>query len=131
MSPSYFRPKSTNEIANLLCNIAQITPNFPVYYYHIPMMNSVDCNVEKALNLANNVCPNIVGMKYTGQDFDKYSSAFFKKFNVLVGADNMMVKAFKCGADGAIGIGYNFAGEWGREIFDAVNQGDMEWAEKN
>jgi len=32
----------------------------------------------------------------------------------------MLVKAFNCGADGAIGIGYNFAGEWAREIYDAV-----------
>lgn len=81
--------------------------------------------------MANARCPNIVGMKYTGTDFDKYSPEFFKKFNVLVGADHMLIKAFKCGADGAIGIGYNFAGDWAREIFDAVQSGDMEWAETN
>lgn len=59
-------------------------------------------------------------MKYTGQDFDKYSPKFFKKFNVLVGADNMLVKSFKCGADGAIGIGYNFGGKWARNVYDAI-----------
>ena len=43
----------------------------------------------------------------------------------------MLVKAFNCGADGAIGIGYNFAGEWAREIYDAVQEGDQKWAEQN
>ena len=66
MSPSYFKPQNAEQIANLLCNLAELTPNFPIYYYHIPMMNGVDCDVEKCLNLANARCPNVVGMKYTG-----------------------------------------------------------------
>jgi len=53
MSPSYFKPKNEQEMANILCEVAQAVSDFPVYYYHIPFMNGLDFNVEKLLNLAS------------------------------------------------------------------------------
>ena len=84
------------------------------------MMNGLDFNVEKMLDLASKECSNIVGVKYTGQDIEKYSQGFFQKYNVLIGAENMLDRAFKIGADGAIGITFNFCGQTSRNIYDAV-----------
>jgi len=66
MATSYFKPNNEEEVANLLCKVAEKVPDFPVYYYHIPMMNGVDVNVEECLTIANARCPNVVGCKYTG-----------------------------------------------------------------
>ena len=66
MSPTYYKPKTFQNVANLHSEIASFVPYFPVYYYHIPMMNQVDINVEKMLYLASEKCRNIVGVKYTG-----------------------------------------------------------------
>ena len=73
MSPSYFKPGNEEEMVKVIVEVAKNVPDFPVYYYHIPMMNGLDFNVEKMLDLASKECSNIVGVKYTGQDIEKYS----------------------------------------------------------
>ena len=107
-------------MADLLCRVAEVAPHFPLYYYHIPFMNTVDVNVEQALTMANKRCPNVLGVKYTSNDVQKYSSSFFEKFNVLNGFDPAVYKGIKLGADGAIGIGFNFFGAKAFDIYTNV-----------
>ncbi len=55
---------------------------------------------------------NIVGVKFTFNDFEDFKLCCdLKKFNMLIGYDEKLFTALESGADGAIGIGYNFAGE--------------------
>ena len=112
----------------MLCQVAEVCPHFPLYYYHIPMMNGVDVNVETALNLAHARCPNVLGVKYTANDIEKYTPEFFTKFNVLNGYDPAVYTGIKAGADGAIGIGFNFYGDRAFEIYHAVKTGDFKLA---
>lgn len=131
MAPSFFKPKTEKQLADLLVSVAKIVPHMPLYYYHIPFMNGVDMHVEKVLNMANALAPNVIGCKYTGQDFEKYSKKFFKKYNFLVGQDPMLYEAFLAGADGAIGIGFNFMGNEAFNVYHGVKNGDLVKARRN
>lgn len=70
-------------------------------------------------------------MKYTGWDVEKYPKEFFEKYNILVGADDQIDKALRLGADGSIGVTFNFAGKWAHEVYQGVVTGDKERAERN
>ena len=115
-------------MAWILCKVAEVAPHFPLYYYHIPMMNEVDINVEKVFEIANQKCPNVLGVKYTANDIDKYSDDFFKKYNVLNGFDPNVYGGIKRGCDGAIGIGFNFYGKVAFDIYSAVKNGNCDFA---
>ncbi len=43
----------------------------------------------------------------------------------MVGADNLLDKAFKAGCDGCIGITYNFTGDYAYNIFTGIRDGDF------
>ena len=120
MATSYYKPSNVKEVAAMLMSVANLAPHFPLYYYHIPMMNAVDVNVEEVMNMANAQCPNVLGVKYTAGDIAKYTPEFFKKYNVLNGFDPNVFGGIKAGADGAIGIGFNFYGDRAFEIYHAV-----------
>ena len=94
-------------------------------------MSGVECDVYEMLNIASAKCENVVGMKYTGWDFEKYPDVFFKKYNVLVGADNILDKAFKKGCDGCIGITFNFTGDLAYNIYKGTKDNDANKVEEN
>lgn len=78
------------------------------------------------MDLARSKCPNVVGVKYTDSDFADLGRCAMAGYNVLVGADNMLLSALATGADGAIGITYSFAGSLHNEIFENFHKGNME-----
>jgi dihydrodipicolinate synthase/N-acetylneuraminate lyase len=96
----------------------------PFYYYHYPGMNGVNVEVKSTLDLAKKTCPNIVGVKYTDSNFADLGRCAFAGYNVLVGADNMLLSALAAGADGAIGISYNYTGLLHGEIYEKFVNGN-------
>jgi len=97
MAPSYFKPTTEEELADILCKVAEVAPHFPLYYYHIPILNDINLDVEKTFDIAHARCPNVLGVKYTCGDIEKYSDNFFKKYNVLNGFDPMIYRGLKRG----------------------------------
>uniref|UniRef100_A0A7S3LQX1 N-acetylneuraminate lyase n=1 Tax=Aplanochytrium stocchinoi TaxID=215587 RepID=A0A7S3LQX1_9STRA len=123
MSPSYFKPQSATDVAELLARVAHTIPKIPVYYYHIPFMNGINVSVAETLMKARTLAPNVIGCKFTSTDFADLQRCTKNGFNCLVGADDMLSYALAAGVDGAIGITYNFVGKLHAAIIDAYMKG--------
>ena len=108
--PSYFKPSNEQQIADWIVAVARSIPSTPFFYYHIPRFTGVDGQVHRILSLAREASPNVVGCKFTDNRFDDVNLCVSKGFNVLVGADTMLVGSLLHGAHGSVPIGCHFAG---------------------
>jgi N-acetylneuraminate lyase len=131
MAPSFFKPSGEKALARLLIQVAQSVPKIPFYYYHIPFMNGINVSVNDTLMLAKKFAPNIVGCKFTDSAFFDVTRMQSNGFNVLIGADDMLTYALAAGADGTIGIGYNFYGPQAIDIYNCWLVDAKEEAEKS
>jgi N-acetylneuraminate lyase len=103
----------------------------PFYIYNIPGTTGVNVAVDVVRELIAAV-PNLRGMKYTAYDFyamRKIVELDEGRFNVLSGADEMMLAAQAMGADGAIGTSENFLPRVFVDAYRAFHAGDVKTAE--
>lgn len=42
----YFKPKTEADLVNYFKEVAACCPSRPIYYYHIPRMTGVDCELK-------------------------------------------------------------------------------------
>jgi N-acetylneuraminate lyase len=103
----------------------------PFYIYNIPGTTGVNVAVDVVRELIAAV-PNLRGIKYTAPDLygmRKYIELDDGRFNVLSGADEIMVAAQAMGADGAIGTTENFLPRVFVDAYQAFHAGDVKAAE--
>ncbi|MDF2191694.1 dihydrodipicolinate synthase family protein [Paraflavitalea sp. CAU 1676] len=108
----YFKPGSVQNLVNCMVEIASAAPSLPFYYYHVPALTGVGMDMIDFLRLAEDVIPNLAGIKYTAATIFEYQACLnYKngKFNILYGYDEMLLSALAVGAGGAIGSTYTFA----------------------
>jgi N-acetylneuraminate lyase len=103
----------------------------PFYIYNIPGTTGVNVAVDVVRELIAAV-PNLRGMKYTA--YDMYSMRKIVeldegRFNVLSGADEVMLAAQAMGADGAIGTTQNLLPRVFGDAYTAFRAGDVKAAE--
>jgi N-acetylneuraminate lyase len=103
----------------------------PFYIYNIPGTTGVNVAVDIVRELIA-VVPNLRGMKYTA--YDMYSMRKIieldeGRFNVLSGADEVMLAAQAMGADGAIGTTENLLPGVFVDAYKAFHSGDVKAAE--
>jgi N-acetylneuraminate lyase len=103
----------------------------PFYIYNIPGTTGVNVAVDIVRELIAAV-PNLRGMKYTA--YDMYSMRKIieldeGRFNVLSGADEVMLAAQAMGADGAIGTTENLLPRVFVEAYTAFRAGNVKAAE--
>jgi len=103
----------------------------PFYIYNIPATTGVNVAVDIVRDLIAAV-PNLRGMKYTA--YDMYSLRKIVeldegRFNVLSGADEVMLAAQAMGADGAIGTTENFLPRVFVDACTAFRAGDVQAAQ--
>jgi len=103
----------------------------PFYIYNIPGTTGVNVAVDVVRDLIATV-PNLNGMKYTA--YDMYSLRKMieldeGRFNVLSGADEVMLAAQAMGADGAIGTTQNLLPRVFVDAYNAFRSGDVRGAE--
>jgi N-acetylneuraminate lyase len=103
----------------------------PFYIYNIPGTTGVNVAVEIVRDLIADV-PNLRGMKYTA--YDMYSMRKIVeldegRFNVLSGADEVMLAAQAMGADGAIGTTENLLPRVFVDAYTAFRAGNVKAAE--
>ena len=103
----------------------------PFYIYNIPGTTGVNVAVDIVQELIAAV-PNLRGMKYTA--YDMYSMRKIVeldegRFNVLSGADEVMLAAQAMGADGAIGTTENFLPRVFVDAYTAFRAGDVKTAQ--
>ena len=131
---SYFKPSSLNTLIEHLSAITSNAPDLPFYYYHIPRMNSVQFDMLSLLEIAEREIPNLVGIKYTAAELSAFVECKqFKsgKYNMLFGADEMLLAGLSMGADGAVGSTYNFMAPIYNTIIEKYKEGSLKAAQEH
>ena len=127
LPPSYFKPQTLEDLLSHVEVIAKSVPQMPYYYYHIPRMNGVGVDLVDFLKKASDRIPSLQGIKFSDfflADFMACQEADNGKYDILFGSDEMLLGALACGAEGAVGSCYGFAGKLWRNIIAAYQQGE-------
>ncbi|HEY9364682.1 MAG TPA: dihydrodipicolinate synthase family protein [Chitinophagaceae bacterium] len=131
-APFYFKPANATTLADCCKQIADVVPDMPFYYYHIPVLTGVDFSMIDLLKNVDGKIPNFAGIKYTHEDFmDFLSCLHFQngKYDMLWGRDENMLPALSIGAKGAVGSTFNYAAPLYYDLIDAFNQNDFKKAQ--
>ena len=126
--PTYFPLDDPELVIDGLADIADRAPDTPLYYYHIPRLTGVPVNPLRLLEIAGERLPTLAGIKYSDPSLDLFVRCVVEhgeRYNVLFGADEMLLAGMACGAHGAVGSTYNYMGPLYGEIIDAVERGDL------
>lgn len=124
----YFKPTSVENLVDCMAQIAGAAPEFPFYYYHIPMLTGLGMDMVRFLELAETKIPNLHGIKYTAHTIWEYQAClthFGDRFNILYGFDEMLLPALSVGAQAAIGSTFNFAAPLYLQVMRAFEDGDL------
>lgn len=144
--PSYFRPANVAAVAQCLQQVASAAPQTPLYYYHIPPLTRVDIRVIDLLPLMDQAVPSFAGVKFSYPQFDDLARCVHyqrtggnqldtvcpsgERYEMLFGADEMLLAGMAIGAVGAVGSTYNFWAQHYRQIIDAYADGNMQRAQQ-
>src|SRR5690606_27491152 len=112
VSAFYFKPPSVKALVLSLAEISSAAPSIPFYYYNIPHLTGVSMDMLEFIQLAEELIPNFVGLKYTATTLHEYEACLnYKngKYDILYGLDEMLLGALAVGAKGAVGSTYTFA----------------------
>jgi len=131
--PFYHKPKDVMTLVKTMKKIAEKAPELPFYYYHFPAMTGVTFSMASFFKCAENMIPNLVGMKFTHTelgDLREVSTMRNGYYNVLLGDDTALGAGLMAGADGAIGSTYivPFMIPIFKGIVQAFNEGNLERA---
>ncbi len=131
-APFYFKPADAATLAACCKEIADVVPDMPFYYYHIPVLTGVGFSMIDLLKNVDGKVPNFAGIKYTHEDFmDFLSCLHFQngKYDMLWGRDENMLPALAVGAKGAVGSTFNYAAPLYYDMIDAFNKNDFKKAQ--
>ena len=133
LAPYYFKPANAKQLADFCARIAASVPEMPVYFYHIPVLTGCNVSMLDFLKEASPIIPNLVGIKYTHEDFmDFLSCLSFEggKFDMLWGRDENLLSALVLGARGGVGSTFNYAAPLYLQLIEAFDNGDLATARK-
>ncbi|GGK34062.1 N-acetylneuraminate lyase [Yeosuana aromativorans] len=131
LPPFYFKPGTINDLIEYLSLIAVVAPDVPFYYYHIPDLTNVNFDMLDFLTQVGNRIPNLAGIKFTKNNLVDYilcKEYSNQKYNILFGADDMLLNGLPFGTQGWVGSTYNHLGPLYAEIIKAFTNNDMEYA---
>ncbi len=131
LAPYYFKPSGTKALAEFCARVAESVPQMPFYFYHIPVLSGCFVSMYDFLQEAAPVIPNLVGIKYTQEDFMDFLSCLRfmdGKYEMLWGRDENLLSALVLGATGGVGSTYNYAAPLYYQLIDAFNKGNLELA---
>ncbi|KKL19238.1 hypothetical protein LCGC14_2467480, partial [marine sediment metagenome] len=126
-APTFFRPASLDQLVDFCSQVASAT-SLPFYYYHIPVMTTVELAASEFLAAASPRIPALAGAKFTSEDLMDYALCLQLeggRFEVLFGRDEILLSALVLGARGAVGTTYNFAAPLYQRMVRAYQGGDM------
>lgn len=104
VTPSYFLVNEQAMVRYYQNVCAALPEDFPVYVYVIPQLAGNDITPETMEKICE-VCPNVVGVKYSYADFNRmleYTRVKNGKFSVVFGPDHMFLPALAAGCDGTV-----------------------------
>jgi len=131
LAPYYFKPGAAGQLAEFCAKVAEAVPNMPVYFYHIPVLTGCNVSMFDFVQEADSMIPNLVGIKYTHEDFMDFQSCMnFKngKYDMLWGRDENLLSALVLGARAGVGSTFNYAAPLYYQLIDAFDKGDLDKA---
>lgn len=131
LCPYYFRPASVEQLVDFCRRVAEVTPELPFYYYHIPALTGGDFSMKKFLELSREAIPNLAGIKYTHSnlmDFQQCVRFDDGRYTLLWGTDEALLSGLALGAAGAVGSTYNYAAPLYHKIIRAFETNELETA---
>ncbi|XP_048588007.1 N-acetylneuraminate lyase isoform X2 [Nematostella vectensis] len=129
----YPRPVSIDNLVQYLSEVGRVVPDTPLLYYHAPGATNVTFPMEEFLVAASEKIPSLVGIKYSSPDLFDFSRCLrYKngKYQMMWGADELLIGAYSVGARTAIGSTYNYMAPVYARMITAFKQGKMETARK-
>ena len=133
LCPYYFRPKNIEGLVDFCRQVAQVTPDLPFYYYHIPALTGGDFTMKEFLHLSEEAIPNLAGIKYTHSNLMDFQQCVRYKdgnYALLWGTDEALLSGLALGAAGAVGSTYNYAAPLYHKIIRAFEENDIEEARR-
>ena len=133
VSPCYFKPDSSKSLVDFLAAIAQAAPSLPFYGYDIPRMTGLNLSASQLIRQARQSIPTFQGIKFTNPDLAEWQlcrALDDGRLNLLFGCDEMLLAALSLGADGAVGITYNYLTPLYRKMIGAWQKNDLPTARK-
>lgn len=131
LPPTYFKPGTVESLIDYIAQITDEAPNLPYYFYHIPRMSGVHFDMINLLKLASERLPSFTGVKFSDFNLaEMIACQGFEngRYDIPFGSDEMMLGALACGAKGAVGSCYGFAGPLWLKIIAAHESGAREEA---
>ncbi len=128
LAPSYFKPRTLDELIASMAVLAGAAPETPFYYYDIPALTGLSLSTPAFLTQAPARIPTLVGVKFTNPDLMAYNECLHAgegRWDVPWGLDEIMLSALALGARGAVGSSFNFAAPIYHRLIAAFQRGDL------
>jgi len=109
--PYYFKPETVHDLVETMHTIANACNKIPFYYYHFPERTGVTFKLYDFLLDAHQKIPNLAGAKFTHNDLvDAIKCVHFanKKYDILLGNEELFWAGQKIGITGAVGCSFSF-----------------------
>jgi len=132
IGPTQNCPDSVQTLLEYVAATAASAPRLPYYYYHMPSVNGLSFPMIEFLQRADDMIPNLAGIKYTHDDIGDYQRCKeFRngKYNILFGRDEYLIEGLKAGAKSAVGSTYNIMAPLYHQLVRAYYTGDMKTAQ--
>jgi N-acetylneuraminate lyase len=130
-APYYFKPANVKALAFFCQEVASAVPDMPFFYYHIPVFTGVNFPMINFLEIADELIPNLAGIKYTYENMMDYQLCLNfknKKYNILWGRDEMLLPALSIGAVSAVGSTYGYMTPVYLKVIELFNESKPEEA---
>jgi N-acetylneuraminate lyase len=128
VAPSYFKPRTLDDLVACCAEVAAAAPGVPFYYYDIPPMTGVSFPMPAFLAAAAERVPTLAGVKFSNPDLAAYQGCLHAgggRFDVPWGIDEYLLAALAVGAKGGVGSTYNFASPLYHRLIAAFEKGDL------
>ena len=133
MGPNFFKPATVDVLIEFISKVAELAPDLPVYYYHMPSMSGVSLSIPELLTKVSVKIPNFAGVKFTHNDLMEFNQCLMvknEKFNILHGYDETLLCGLTLGAKAAVGSTYNYFSPVYHKLWEAFKNGGLEEARK-
>ncbi len=133
IGPTQNPPDDVQKLVEYAAATAASVPGFPYYYYHMPSINGLSFPMIEFLRCADDLIPNLAGIKYTHDDIGDYQRCrefSDGKYDILFGRDEFLIDGLQAGAMGAVGSTYNLFAPLYIELMRAFRAGDLATAQR-
>lgn len=132
VSAPYYHPITQDDLKKYLDRLGELSP-LPIFLYNMPSHTKIWFEPETLKEVFAN--PKYIGLKDSSGDLDYFFKASRLMRNrpdltLLIGPEHLLVPSMKLGGQGGICGGAHILPRLFAKIYDAVNSGDLQAAER-